>query len=115
MLSNKYRFHGPNSLRYVYRNGNTVHSHICKVKSTANQRFKEPRFAIVVSKKVHKSAVGRNLIRRRFYEVIRSQVPFLKQGMDVIVIIVSGEALTVSTKEINTTLEQLFREAGLYE
>ena len=114
MLSNKYRFHGPNSLRYVYRNGKTVHSHICKVKYTANNRFKNPRFAIVVSKKVHKSAVGRNRIRRRFYEAIQKQIPHIKPGMDVVIIVVSGEALTQSFEEINKALAQLFHEADLY-
>ena len=115
MLSNRNRFHGPNSLRFVYRNGGTVHSHICKVKYMANPRIKESRFAVVVSKKVHRSAVGRNLIRRRFYEVIRSRIPDIKPGMDIILIIVSGEALTVSYKEVQSTIDQLFREAVLYE
>ncbi len=115
MLSSKYRFHGPNSLRFVYRNGKTVHSHICKVKYTRNPRLKEPRFAIVVSKKVHKSAVGRNRIRRRFYEVIRSQIPHIKPGMDVVIIIVSGEALSLQFEDINAIIEQLFDEADLYE
>lgn len=115
MLSNKYRFHGPNSLRFAYRNGNTVHSRICKVKFTPNSRRQDPRFAVVVSKKVHKSAVGRNQIRRRFYEVIRQQIPQLKGGMDIVVIIVSGEALALPYSEIKKTIEQLFHEADLYE
>ena len=115
MLSNKYRFHGPNSLRFVYRNGKTVHSHMCKVKYTANNRSKEPRFAVVVSKKVHKSAVGRNRIRRRFYEAIDSQISRVKPGMDIVVIVVSGEALALPFEEIKSTLEQLFKEADLYD
>lgn len=115
MLSNKYRFHGPNSLRFVYRNGSTVHSHICKIKYTSNPRRKEPRFAVVISKKVYKSAVGRNKIRRRFYEVIHSKLPRIKPGMDVVIIIVSGEALTQPLESIDATLEQLFQEADLYE
>lgn len=115
MLSHKYRFHGPNSLRFAYRNGQTVHSHICKIKYVPNARRKDSRFTIVVSKKVHKSAVGRNSIRRRFYEVIREQVPLLKPGMDVVVIIVSGKVLALPFEEINKTLQQLFHEANLYE
>lgn len=115
MLSNENRFHGPNSLRYVYRNGQTVHSHICKIKHVPNTRIKEPRFAVVVSKKVHKSAVGRNRIRRRFYEAIRGQLPYIKPGMDIVIIIVSGEALSMPFTEIETTLKQLFHEADLYE
>src|SRR5690606_15401680 len=115
MLSNKYRFHGPNSLRFAYRNGQTAHSRICKVKYTPNTRRSDSRFAVVVSKKVHKSAVGRNRIRRRFYEAIRHYIPRLKPGMDIVVVIVSGEALALPYDEISRTVEQLFREADLYE
>ena len=115
MLSHKNRFHGPHSLRTMYRNGQTVHSHVCKVKYLHNPRRNDSRFAIVVSKKVHKSAVGRNRIRRRFFEVIRAQIPIMKPGMDVVVIVVSGEALALSFEEIDVTLKQLFHEANLYE
>lgn len=116
MLSSEYRFHGPNSLRFVYRNGRTVHSRIAKIKYTANSRRNNPRFAIVISKKVHKSAVGRNLIRRRFYEAIRHQLPYLKPGgVDVAVIIVSGEALSLPFTDINAMLKQMFKEANLYK
>lgn len=115
MLASQNRFHGPNSLRFVYRNGKTVHSHVCKIKYTPNPRLKNPRFAIVVSKKVHKSAVGRNRIRRRFYEAIRSQIPDIKPGFDIVVIVVSGEALGLQFEAIRQTLEQLFKDADLYE
>lgn len=115
MLSREYRFHGPNSLRFVYRNGHTAHSRQFKIKYAANPRRKLPRFAVVVSKKVHKSAVGRNRIRRRFYEAIRHELPELKGGVDVAVIIVSGEALSLPFEDITTTLRQLFREANLYK
>lgn len=115
MLAHQHRFHGPNSLRFVYRNGKTTHSHICKVKYLPNPRRKDSRFAIVVSKKVHKSAVGRNRIRRRFYESIKHQLPDIKPGMDIVVIIVSGEALSTSFEDINLTLKQLFTEANLYK
>lgn len=115
MLSNKYRFHGPNSLRYVYRNGQTVHSRIFKIKYTPNTRRKDSRFAVVISKKVHKSAVGRNRIRRRFYEAIRAEIPHIKPGMDIIIIIVSGEALALPFPEIKDTLQQLLQDANLYE
>lgn len=115
MLSQKYRFHGYNSLRFVYKNGRTVHSRLFKVKFVDNPKRKNPRFAVVVSKKVHKSAVGRNRIRRRFYEAIRLQLPFLKPNVDVVVMIVSGEALAMPYTDITTTLEQLFKEASLYK
>lgn len=115
MLASDNRFHGPNSLRFVYKNGETAHSRIFKVKYVNNPRRKTPRFAIVVSKKVHKSAVGRNRIRRRFYEAIRQELPNIKQDMDIVVLIVSGEALAMPFTDITTQIHEVFREANLYK
>lgn len=115
MLSNAHRFHGPNSLRYVYKNGQTVHSRLFTIKHVVNSRREAPRFAVVVSKKVHKSAVGRNRIRRRLYEIIRYQLPRLHPDRDVVVIVVSGEVLGLPFGEMTTMIEQLFSEAGLYK
>lgn len=115
MLASDHRFHGPNSLRFVYRNGNTAHSRIFKVKYVSNPRRKAPRFAIVVSKKVHKSAVGRNRIRRRFYEAIHHEISRMKPSMDIVVLIVSGEALAMPFADISAQLQQIFQEANLYK
>jgi ribonuclease P protein component len=115
MLSNEHRFHGPNSLRYVYKNGQTVHSHLFNIKHVTNDRREKPRFAVVVSKKVHKSAVGRNRIRRRLYEIIRHQLPRLHPDRDIVVIVVSGDTLAMGFSEMTQTIEQLFSEAGLYK
>lgn len=115
MLSNEHRFHGPNSLRYVYKNGQTVHSRLFNIKYATNERREKPRFAVVVSKKVHKSAVGRNRIRRRLYEIIRLQLPRLHPDRDVVVIVVSGEVLALPFEEMTAGIEQLFSEAGLYK
>jgi ribonuclease P protein component len=114
MLANENRFHGPNSLRNVYKNGKTVHSHIFKVKFVPNRQERSPRFAVVVSKKVHKSAVGRNRMRRRVYEVIRKQLPQIKNGMDVVVTVVSGEALHMPFHDIESIIQQLFTDADIY-
>lgn len=42
------------------------------LKYVANSKRTSYRAAVVVSKKVHKSAVVRNRIRRRVYEIIRT-------------------------------------------
>ena len=71
MLAQKFRFHGHGSLRYLYKNGDAVRSHLITLKYIANPRRKTSRFTVVVGKKVIKSAVKRNRIRRRVYEVVR--------------------------------------------
>lgn len=114
MLAFPYRFHGHGSLRYVYKNGQAVRSRLLTVKHTRNKHRKNARFAVVVSKKVHKSAVGRNRIRRRLYEIIRHEQPRITLAHDIVVIITSSEVLTLATPELSETVTSAFEKAGLY-
>lgn len=115
MLSAAYRFHGHGSLRYVYKNGEAIRSHIITIKYTKNPRRKTSRFAVVVSKKVHKSAVGRNRIRRRIYEIVRHELPEFKAPHDVAIMIFSSEAITMPADELKELVRQLFAQANLYK
>lgn len=115
MLAFRYRFHGHGSLRYVYSRGNAERSRLFTVKVTSNPHRKQSRFAIVVSKKVHKSAVGRNRIRRRLYELIRHELPHMSSIYDVVVIISSSEVITLPIDDIKKQLTTLFSQAGLYD
>lgn len=104
MLAFRYRFHGHGSLRYVYKNGTTVRTRLMTIKYTKNPRRKTPRFAVVVSKKVLKSAVGRNRIRRRVYEALRDTGAADMPSYDIAVIITSPEVRTIDYDEIKATL-----------
>lgn len=115
MLSSTHRFHGHGSLRYVYKNGQAVRSHFMTIKTTANPRRSHSRFAIVISKKVLKSAVGRNRIRRRLYEVMRAELPHIKKPHDVVLMVFSSELIAMTSDELVSTVHQLFDQAGLYK
>jgi ribonuclease P protein component len=115
MLSFQHRFHGHGSLRYVYKNGQAVRSHLLTVKHINNPHRKHSRFSIVVSKKVHKSAVGRNKIRRRLYEVIRAELPTMQPASDIALIVFSDELMDMPFEELTETIRQLFSQAGLYK
>lgn len=115
MLSFLYRFHGHGSLRYVYKNGTAVRTRLITIKSTHNAHRKTSRFAVVVSKKVHKSAVGRNRIRRRLYEIIRLELPKMTQSHDVAVMVFSSEVLHMPAAELSELVKQLFVQANLYD
>lgn len=114
MIPFSYRFHGHNSLRYVYKNGQVVRSRFATLKSSTNKHRKLSRIAVVISKKVLKSAVLRNRVRRRVYEYIRQQMPRLNDNYDLVVIVTASELLTMPADELTTQLEQLFVQAGLY-
>lgn len=115
MLSFNHRFHGHGSLRYVYKNGQAVRSHAITIKYVKNPHRAHSRFSVVVSKKVHKSAVGRNRIRRRLYEVIRQELPAIKSPHDVAVLVFSSEVMTMPYDELVATVRQLFSSADLYK
>lgn len=115
MISSLFRFHGHNSLRYVYSNGKAVRSQLFTIKYVSNSHRRNPRFSVVVSKKVIKSAVGRNRIRRRLYEYVRTHIENLSGVYDVVIICTSAELRTLPYAEISSQLDTLFEKAQLYK
>jgi ribonuclease P protein component len=113
MLQQRYRFHGYGGLRYLYRHASAERSRLLTVKYVANRRRRMPRIAVVVSKKVHKSAVGRNRIRRRIYEILRQHVPYFTGVYDVALIITSSEVLTTPHDELALVVTNLLVRAGI--
>lgn len=114
MLAFRNRFHGHGALRYVYKNGSAKRGSMMTIKATKNERRKEPRIAVVVSKKVLKSAVGRNRIRRRTYELLRTELPLLEQKCDLVCIITSAEVRSIEPRALKAEIQSLLKEAKLY-
>lgn len=115
MLSQSHRFHGHGSLRYVYKNGTAIRSHLITLKYIRNTHRKHSRVAVVVSKKVLKTAVGRNRIRRRVYEVVRSQLPSIEVPHDIVILVFSSELISLPDVELQTLMRQLFEQANLFK
>ncbi len=115
MLAFDYRFHGHGSLRFVYKNGRALRTHFFTLKYSLNPRRKRPRIAIVVSKKVLKSAVGRNRIRRRLYETIRLIGVDRLKPSDIVIIVSSAEITETPASELTKSLESFLKEANLYK
>lgn len=112
MIGRKHRFHGHNSLRYVYSNGRTVRSQLGALKFAPNPRRQTYRAAVVVSKKNSKLAVVRNRIRRRVYEAIRLYTPETC-SLDMIFTVFSDQLATISSEELHKTIKALLQEAGV--
>ncbi len=113
MIAYKYRFHGHSSLRYVYSHGKSERSHLLTVKYVINTHRKNPRIAVVVSKKIIKSAVGRNRIRRRLYEYMRLRLSDLNNIYDVVLIASSAELQNMPYSELCSQLDSLLEAAHL--
>ena len=97
----------------MYRHASAERSRLLTIKYVANRRRRMPRIAVVVSKKVHKSAVGRNRIRRRVYEILRQHVPYFTGVYDVALIITSSEVLTTPHDELVLVVTNLLVRAGI--
>lgn len=70
---------------------------------------------MVVSKKVLKSAVGRNRIRRRVYEVVRLEMPKITGTYDIALLVFSSEVVSLPHDELTVVIRDLFRSANLYK
>jgi len=65
-----------------------------------NQKRKDYRMAVVVSKKTAKSAVVRNRIRRRLYEAVRTQAILSGQPYDVVFVVQNPGVATMRHEEL---------------
>lgn len=71
------------------------------------------RIAVVVSKKVMKTAVGRNRIRRRVYEILRKNFELVPKGRDYIFVIFSKEVMEMPNVELEKLLGELVEESKI--
>lgn len=69
------------------------------------------RVAVVVSKKVERTAVGRNRMRRRVYEVLRRNFDSVPKKMDYVFVVYSKEVMRMSEPELEEMLGKLVDES----
>jgi ribonuclease P protein component len=112
MLSQKYRFHSRGGVRHTYKDGKSIRSPKISIIYTPNTHKKQ-RFAVVVSKKVLKSAVGRNRIRRRVYEALRLEFPAIKIPVDCIFIIYTKEIQDIPFQALQGEIKELLLSAKI--
>lgn len=113
MLAKIHRFQGPRSLKYVYQKGSTVRGPFFSVKSALNPRRKEYRVAVVVSRKVHKSAVARNRLRRRLYEAVRNLETDINQPYDIVLSVFNSSLIDKPPAVLNKHVKKQLAAAGI--
>ena len=72
------------------------------------------RLGILISTKVSKKAVIRNRFKRQIREVVRSELPQLQSGKDLVVI-VFPQILDKKFEELEKLLKYGFRSLNLYK
>ena len=113
MISKINRFHGRNSLNNVYKYGQTINLSQINLRYLTGTKAQPTRIAVVVSKKVNKSAVARNKIRRRIYEVLRLNLDQIKPSSSLIFNIYSDDIRTMSNDKLTDILKNILKKATL--
>lgn len=113
MVSRRHRFHGYTSLSFVYRRGTVTRDHHVSVRVVHNQRRSVYRVAVIVSRKVNKSAVRRNRIRRRVYEIVRSLESRIESPQDIVITVFSDQLADLPSSKLHELIAGLLEKSGV--
>lgn len=112
MLNQRHRFHGYGSLKSVYQRGQSVRGPLIHMKFSQRDPNRPYRVAVVVSRKVSKSAVVRNRIRRRIYEIIRKSDHRPPNGTDLVFTVFGEEVATMEATKVQNLVEKLLQKTA---
>jgi ribonuclease P protein component len=110
VLATKNRFRGSRAIARVYKTGGNTRARGLglRLRQTGESDF---RAAVVVSKKVHKSAVVRNRIRRRIYETLRTDNRQRLGGTEVVLSVFDVSFATMSAERLRAEVASLLSKA----
>ncbi len=111
MLQKRNRLTSERDFGRIFKKGKTTHGNALSVRAVRNN-LPESRVAFVVSTKVSKKAVVRNLLKRRLREAVRKRVGDLAPGLDI-VIMTKAQTLTLPPADLRQSLDNLLKKANL--
>lgn len=111
MLSAKNRFHRRNHLNRVYRDGKSVRGGAISLKYRFDSKNEGFKVAVVVSKKVAKSAVVRNRIRRRVFEAVRLSPIGSKPGLEAVFGVFDKTVAEIPSEDLKNQISSLLAKA----
>jgi ribonuclease P protein component len=95
----------------LYKRGQTVRGKFISLKFAQRRPDQSYRVAVVVSRKVHKSAVVRNRIRRRLYEIIRQSDEGLLGHQDLVLTVFSDQVAVTEHPKLSDMVTDLLQKA----
>lgn len=113
MIDSTHRFHGRSSLQFVYKRGRIVRNQLCSMRYIVNNRQSNFRVAVVVSRKVNKSAVVRNRLRRRIYEAVRLRSPAIDKPFDMVITAYSDQLADIESAKLEEIVDGLLQGAEI--
>ncbi|MCH8987162.1 ribonuclease P protein component [Patescibacteria group bacterium] len=112
MLPSAHRLRKTNDFKRVFKDGKGAQSDKIFLKVRSNKEG-AIRIGIIVSKKVAKKAVDRNRIRRILSEGIRTHISRIKQGRDIVIVVLPGLDLQ-GTRDAEKITHTLFKKLALF-
>ncbi len=114
MIPKENRFVGNKAIERVYKSARPLRSGAFNLR-VKNSHIQSYRLAVVVSKKVSKSAVVRNRIRRRIFEYVRKNIAKNSSliGKEIIITVFDEAAATTKPEDLSKQLEKLFEKAAI--
>lgn len=108
MLSRKYR--------YSFREGvpNKILNDTFFVVRFKKKCLETPRFAVVVSKKIDKRAVGRNQLKRRITQIIQDVLKEKDISVDM-VFYIRAKTKDLTQEELGNHIKQVLKKAVIIE
>lgn len=110
MLTKSHRFHGRGSVQRAYQRGQSVRSPYLSLRCSLRPANRPYRVAVVVSRKVHKSAVLRNRVRRRLYEAVRLQASLVPANYDLIFTVHSDQLVALEPQQLQAAVTDLLKK-----
>ena len=83
------------------------------IKTVRNEGRKKYRVAVVVSRKVCKSAVGRNRMRRRLYATVRELADAIQEPYDIVITVFHDALLETPAGELKKQVRTQLKAAGI--
>lgn len=112
MIGRAHRFHGYGSLRSVYQHGQTVRGSMLSLRFARRRTQRPYRAAVVVSRKVNKSAIVRNRIRRRLYEIVRRSDVAIAPGTDMVFTVFDDRPAELPASKLQRAVDELLDKAA---
>jgi len=113
MIRRGNRFHGRGAIQRLQRNGKSVRFNAFALRYTPNPKRDAYRLAVVVSRKVSKSAVVRNRIRRRVYENVRILSSKFTQPADIVITVYDSQIADIPSMQFTKEISKLLAKARL--
>lgn len=112
MLAKNSRLKKNKEFDLVFKEGKTVYGDFLGVKIREN-KLEANRFGVLLSTKVSKLAVVRNLYKRRIKDILHQQNLKIKTGYDCIIIVLP-KIINKSYQEIEAEIKTAFNKLKFY-